>query len=357
MRTSNDDHRPASGVPIRPTAVVLALPNVVPLEVSTICHVLGAEFAIASGAVGPADDTAAGRVVVCGAAAGLVATGSGFGIQVGAGIEALGAANLVVVAGTLPVDPPVGPAVLDALRATHARGVPTVAIGTAAFVLARAGLLDGRRATTHWCHAGALARTYPLVSVDSQEPAVQDGGVCTSAGLNAAVDLCLHLVRLGQDPPDADEAATARVGGDRTAVPRRCVEQPTALAGASGLAEVRDWMVTNLDQPTSVDELAGRAYMSRRQFTRTFRAEAGVSPWQWLLTRRLDQARHLLETTDEPIELIARRCGFPTPLAFRTRFKVEFGTSPSLYRNRCRASADARTEVRAELVGAHRGMS
>ena len=352
MRMSNDEHQQASGAPIRPTAVVLALPNVVPLDVSTICHVLGAEFGTASGTVGP-PGTAAGQVVVCGAAAGLVATGSGFGLQVGAGIEALAAANLVVVAGTLPADPPVGPAVLDALRVTHARGVPTVAIGTAAFVLARAGLLDGRRATTHWCHA----RTYPLVSVDSHEPAVQDGGVCTSAGLNAAVDLCLHLVRLGQDPPDVDEAVTARVGGDRAAVARRCVEHPTALSNTSGLAEVRDWMVTNLDQPTSVDELAGRAYMSRRQFTRTFRAEAGVSPWQWLLTRRLDQARHLLETTDEPIELIARRCGFPTPLAFRTRFKVEFGTSPSLYRNRCRASADARTEVRAELVGAHRRTS
>jgi AraC family transcriptional activator FtrA len=337
---STDDRRPASAAQGATTVVVLALPNVIALDVTTICHVLGPDVASAT--------TPATRVVVCGEASGPVATGSGFGLQVSAGIEALAEADLVVVAGTLPADPPIGPAVLTALLVSHRRGVPIVAIGTAAFVLARAGLLDGRRATTHWCHADALASAYPQVTVESHETAVQDGYLWTSAGIDAAVDVCQERVRLRRTPPPAGGATQPpHPGDDRVIVPRR-VGSATVIGPAGGLADIRDWMLTNLDQPTSVDELAGRAFMSRRQFTRTFRAEAGVSPWQWLLSRRLEQARYLLETTDEQIELIARRCGFPTPLAFRTRFKPEFGTSPSRYRSRFRATAG----LAAELVDA-----
>jgi transcriptional regulator GlxA family with amidase domain len=185
-----------------------------------------------------------------------------------------------------------------------------VAVGTAAFVLARAGLLDGRRATTHWSHAGELARRYPRIILDPDAAAVEDGGIGTSAGLPGATDLCLRVVR--------------RTGGIRS-------ERPVAER-SRGLTEVRRWMVTHLDQCSSVDELAHRAYMSRRQFTRQFRVEVGASPWQWLTGQRLVQARHLLEETDEQIEVISRRCGFPTALAFRTTFKQSVGTSPSEYR-------------------------
>jgi transcriptional regulator GlxA family with amidase domain len=282
-------------------ARVLVLRDVVPLDVSAAAQFFGAELPLAGVPC---------RVAVCGAAAGVVPTRAGFGLHVDAGVVALQDAGLILVAGTLPADPEVDPAVLDALRAAHLRGVPVVAVGTAAFVLARAGLLDGRRATTHWLHAGELARRYPRVIVDADAPAVEDGGMGTSTGLPAATDLCLRVVR--------------RVGGPSPG--HRLVER------SRGLTEVRQWMAGHLDQCTSVDDLAHRAYMSRRQFTRQFRAEVGASPWQWLIGQRLVQARHLLEETGEQIEVISRRCGFPTALAFRTTFKQSVGTSPSEYR-------------------------
>jgi transcriptional regulator GlxA family with amidase domain len=282
-------------------ARVLVLRDVVPLDVSAAAQFFGAELPLAGVLC---------RVAVCGAAAGVVPTRAGFGLHVDAGVEALQDAGLILVAGTLPADPEVDPAVLDALRRAHARGVPVVAVGTAAFVLARAGLLDGRRATTHWSHAGELARRYPRIIVDADAPAVEDGGIGTSTGLPAATDLCLRVVR--------------RAGGPSPG--HRLVER------SRGLTEVRQWMAGHLDQCTSVDDLAHRAYMSRRQFTRQFRAEVGASPWQWLIGQRLVHARHLLEETGEQIEVISRRCGFPTALAFRTTFKQTVGTSPSEYR-------------------------
>jgi transcriptional regulator GlxA family with amidase domain len=275
-------------------ARILVLRDVVPLDVSAAAQFFGADLPLAGVPC---------RVAVCGATAGVVATHAGFGLHVDAGVEALRDAGLILVAGTLPADPDVDPAVLDALRAANLRGVPVVAVGTAAFILARAGLLDGRRATTHWSHAGELGRRYPRIIVDRDAPAVQDGGIGTSTGLRAATDLCLRLVR-GSDATDAGK----------------------------GLAGVREWMVSHLDQCTSIDDLAHRAYMSRRQFTRQFRAEVGASPWQWLIGQRLAHARQLLEESDEQIEAISRRCGFPTALAFRTTFKQAVGTAPSEYR-------------------------
>jgi transcriptional regulator GlxA family with amidase domain len=279
-------------------ARILVLRDVVPLDVSAAAQFFGADLPLAGVPC---------QVTVCGAAAGVVATRAGFGLHVDAGAEALRDAGLILVAGTLPADPDVDPTVLEALRSAHARGVPVVAVGTAAFVLARAGLLDGRRATTHWSHAGELARRYPRAIVGLRAPAVQDGGIGTSTGLPAATDLCLRIVR----HPAGDTRPAERHGG---------------------LGEVRQWMVRHLDQCTSVDDLAHRAYMSRRQFTRQFRAEVGASPWQWVIGQRLEQARQLLEETDEQIEVISRRCGFPTALAFRTTFKQAAGTSPSEYR-------------------------
>jgi AraC family transcriptional activator FtrA len=282
-------------------ARILVLPHVVPLDVSVAAQFFGTELPLAGVPC---------RVTVCGAAAGIVATRAGFGLHVAAGLEALRDAGLILVAGTLPADPDVDPAVLDALRAAHTRGVPLIAVGTAAFVLARAGLLDGRRATTHWSHTGELARRYPRIILDPDGPAVEEGGVGTSSGLPAATDLCLRVVR--------------RTGG--TPSERQAAER------SRGLTEVRQWMVRHLDQCTSLDDLAHRAYMSRRQFTRQFRAEVGASPWQWLIGQRLVQARNMLEETDEQIEAISRRCGFPTALAFRTTFKQSVGSSPSAYR-------------------------
>jgi len=306
------------------TATILALPDVVALDVTAADQILGADLPRAG---------APYRVRVCGAHPGLVPTRSGFGLHVDAGPEALAGADLVVVAGTLPADPVVDVAVLEALRAAHRRGTVIVAIGTGAFVLARAGLLDGRRATTDWSHAADLARRYPRIRVDPHVLAVEDAGIHTSSGLPSAVDVCLEIVRRNRGAAIADEAARyAVVAGHPAAGPRRPADRPVPEPAAGGAAEVREWMLRNLDQPMNLDELATRALMSRRQFTRTFRAEAGASPQRWLLARRLAEAQRLLDATAEPVESIGRRCGFATPLAFRTNFKQVVGVSPSRYR-------------------------
>ena len=147
--------------------------------------------------------------------------------------------------------------------------------------------------------------------------AVEDGAISTPAGVAAAIDVCLEVVR-------------------RSVGPGPLAGHPARPAAERGLAEVRAWMRAHLDEHMTLDELANRAFMSRRQFTRTFRAETGGSPWQWLLTQRLAAARRLLEETGEPVEWIARRCGFATPVAFRTRFKQLAGVPPSRYRERMR---------------------
>jgi AraC family transcriptional regulator, transcriptional activator FtrA len=313
------------------TATILALPDVVPLDVTAAWQILGADLPRSG---------APYRVRVCGEHPGPVLARSGFSLQVDAGLEALADTDLVVVAGTLPADPVVGAPVLEALRVVHRRGTAIVAIGTGAFVLARTGLLDGRRATTHWCHAADLARRYPRVSVDPHVLAVEDAGIHTSAGLTSAVDVCLEIVRRKRGAAIADEAARyAVVTGHRPAGHPQLVDRPLPEATAGGAAEVRDWMLGHLDQPMNLDELATRALMSRRQFTRRFRAEAGVSPWQWLLAQRLAEAQRLLEGTAEPVESVGRRCGFATPLAFRTNFKQVVGVSPSRYRKVGRSAA------------------
>jgi transcriptional regulator GlxA family with amidase domain len=239
-----------------------------------------------------------------------------------------------------------GPPVLEALQVAYRRGATVVAIGTGAFVLARTGLLDGRRATTHRRHSADLARRYPRISVDAHAVAVEDAGIFTSAGLTSAVDVCLEIVRRNRGAAIADAAARhAVVTGHRSAGYPHLVDRPvlvaTAGAAACGTAEVREWMRRHLDQPMNLDELATRAHMSRRQFTRRFRAEAGVSPWQWLLAQRLVEAQRLLEATAEPVESIGRWCGFATPLAFRTNFKQVVGVSPSRYRNSAMPAAPA----------------
>jgi AraC family transcriptional regulator, transcriptional activator FtrA len=306
------------------TATILALPDVVPLDVTAALQILGAELPRAGVPY---------RVLVCGEHPGLVPTCSGFGLHVDAGLEALAGAGLVVVAGTLPADPVVEPAVVEALLVAHRRGTVIVAIGTGAFVLARTGLLDGRRATTHWCHAADLARRYPRIRVDPHVVAVEDAGIHTSAGLASAVDVCLEIVRRNRGAAIADEAARyAVVTGHPSGGGSQPVDRPPPEAAPGGAAEVREWMLGHLDEPMSLDELATRAMMSRRQFTRRFRAEAGASPRQWLLAQRLAAAQRLLDGTAEPVELIGRRCGFATPLAFRTNFKQVVGVSPSRYR-------------------------
>jgi AraC family transcriptional activator FtrA len=273
------------------------------------------------------------QVIVCGELAGRVQTESPWSLQMSHGLEALRTARVIVVPGTDRYDPPVSETTLTELRRAHARGARIVAISTGSFVLGKAGLLDGRRATTHWRHLAELAVRHPRASVQPDALFVEDDGVITSAGMAAAIDVLLEAVRR-----DLGAEAAARVARETVAAPRRTgnqpqlVERPVPLGGEAGLADVRAWMLHRLAEPMTIDTLARRAFMSRRQFTRVFRAETGTSPWQWLLDQRLQEACRLLETSVEPVERVSSMCGFATPAAFRHHFKREHGMTPTGYR-------------------------
>ncbi len=189
-------------------------------------------------------------------------------------------------------------------------GARVVSICTGAFVLAAAGVLDGRPATTHWAHAESFRALYPVVRLDEDLLYVDDGDVLTSAGLAAGVDLCLHLIRR-----DFGVAAATRTARYNVVAPWRdggqaqFIERPVPAAADDGTAFARQWALANLDQPLDVARLAGEARMSVRTFNRRFREETGRSPGAWLIERRVDAARHLLESTDLPVDEVARRSG------------------------------------------------
>ena len=228
----------------------------------------------------------------------------------------------------------IDPAVLDALRAAAARGARIVSTCTGAFVLAAAGLLDGRPATTHWAYANRFRRLYPSVRLDPDVLFVDDGNVLTSAGVAAGIDLCLHLVRGDHGAEMANRAARrcvvlpVRTGGQAQFIER----QPVGVDAGSSLADAQAWALARLDQPVGVPELAARAGTSVRTLTRRWRAETGDSPLRWLLARRVEHARHLLESTDLSVEEVARRAGFGSAASLRAHFQSVVGQSPMLHR-------------------------
>ncbi|HET7053140.1 MAG TPA: helix-turn-helix domain-containing protein [Solirubrobacterales bacterium] len=270
------------------------------------------------------------------AAPGAVRTSSGFELLVEAGPEAIAAAETVVIPGYSRPEQPPPEEILDALRTAAGRGARTVAICTGAFALAHAGLLDGRRATTHWEAAEALAASFPQVEVDPDVLFVDEGRVLTSAGVAAGIDLCLHIVRRDHGA----ELATAFAR--RTVVaPHRDGGQaqfidlplpPTTEAGAADLAATRAWALEHLADPLDVAALARHAVVSPRTFARRFRAETGTTPHKWLLDQRILHARRLLESSDSSIEEVASRCGFGSAASLRDHFKRRTGTSPIAYR-------------------------
>ena len=270
-------------------------------------------------------------LVVC--SEGAPVWSSGFAITAPAGLEAVPRADTVVVPGYENVDAPVSQQIVDVLRAAHARGSRLVSICTGAFALAASGLLDGRPATTHWRFADELRRRYPNVDVRPNQLYVDDGDILTSAGVTAGVDLCLHLIRADHGAAAANERARAlvappnRVGGQA-----QYIEALVPEANGSGLAQLRDWMLENLAHPLGLDQLAERAHMSRRTLVRRFRDETGTSPMEWLTHARIDRARVLLETTDEPIEQLGPLTGLGAPASVRASFHRQLGTSPQQYR-------------------------
>lgn len=272
------------------------------------------------------------EVTLCGANSQVV-TAEGMPITLSAGIDAILAADTVVVPGVEPYDRPVDHDVVAALAAAHQRSRRMVSICTGAFVLAEAGILDGRRCTTHWRSTDELAARYPRTIVEPNVLYVDDGSVLTSAGMCCGIDLCLHIVRndLGAEVANA-------VGRDMVVAPRRdggqaqYVQHPAGRPDNLSLAPTRAWALARLHEPINVFEMARRAGCSERTFARRFIAETSVSPGRWLASARIDRARELLETEHLGIDAVASLCGLGTATNLRLHFRRALGTTPTAYR-------------------------
>ncbi|MFJ8711807.1 helix-turn-helix domain-containing protein [Streptomyces violaceus] len=279
------------------------------------------------------------RLLVCGGEDGPLRTTGGLELSAPHGLEAISRAGTVVVPAWRSITSPPPDEALDALRRAHEEGARIVGLCTGAFVLAAAGLLDGRPATTHWMYAPTLAKRYPSVHVDPRELFVDDGDVLTSAGTAAGIDLCLHIVRTDHGNEAAGALARRlvvpprRAGGQERYLDRSLPEE----IGADPLAEVVAWALEHLHEQFDVETLAARAYMSRRTFDRRFRSLTGSAPLQWLITQRVLQAQRLLETSDYSVDEVAGRCGFRSPVALRGHFRRQLGSSPAAYRAAYRA--------------------
>jgi transcriptional regulator GlxA family with amidase domain len=228
---------------------------------------------------------------------------------------------------------------IDALRAAHARGARLVSYCSGAFTLAAAGVLDGRRATTHWMYTSELAKRYPSIDIEPDVLYVDDGQVLTSAGTSAAIDVSLHIVRTDYGSDVANAVARRMVvPPHRDGGQAQFVDRPVpATSDADGLAPTLDWAIEHLDEPLTVERLAAHALMSTRTFMRRFRASTGTTPLRWLLQQRVLHARHLLEDTDESIDRIAERAGFGSAANLRAHFSKVVGTTPTAYRRTFRA--------------------
>ncbi|MBG6091017.1 GlxA family transcriptional regulator [Actinomadura viridis] len=324
------------------TVAVAALDDMPLFELSIACQVFGPER------LDLADPWYELRM--CGLRPGAVRSEFGFTVDAGHGLDGLAGADTVIV----PALPYVYvetertlPAELTGALAEAARGgARMVSLCTGAFALAAAGLLDGRRAATHWIFADTLARRHPRVRVDASVLYIDDGDVLTSAGRSAGVDLCLHLLRrdLGADAANR-LARTMVLPAHRPGGQAQYIELAVPSPGDEGLGPVMQWAAERLDRPLTVGELARRARMSPRTFARRFAATTGTTPLRWLLDQRLTQARRLLESTDLPVDQVARRSGLGSAANLRRHFTPKVGVPPSDYRRTFRAGPSDTTRI------------
>ena len=249
-------------------------------------------------------------------------------------LDTLASADTVIALGTEDVEDDPSPEVVAAFRAAYDGGARIVSVCSGAFVLAAAGILAGRRAATHWRYAPILARRYPDVDVDSRSLYVIDGRVLTSAGTAAGIDLCLHVIR-----SDHGSAVANRVARRMVVAPHReggqaqFIERPLPPAPADKVTTVISDAANDPAQDRSVPAMAAAAHLSVRQFSRRFKTATGQSPSRWLVDQRIQASRELLETSDEPIEVIAGRVGFTSAAAFRKHFRRVTALSPNAYRD------------------------
>ncbi|WP_430478289.1 GlxA family transcriptional regulator [Streptomyces sp. P11-1] len=264
----------------------------------------------------------------------VLSTHAGFTISTPHGLERLEEADLVAVpAGSRFMEREYPDEVLDALRRAVERGARVLSVCSGAYVLGAAGMLDGRRCTTHWRHAAELARRYPKAIVEPDVLYVDEGSVITSAGTASGIDACLHLVRqaYGQDAANTI-ARRMVVPPHRDGGQAQYINRPLPRNACDTVGSTLAWMESHLDQEMSVEQLAALAHMSPRTFARRFQQETGTTPYRWLLRQRVLLAQHLLETSDRTIDTIASQTGFGTAATLRHQFVRTLGTTPNAYR-------------------------
>jgi transcriptional regulator GlxA family with amidase domain len=320
----------------RHRVVVLALTGLLPFELGIPHRIFGR--------AGAADGSLLYETVTCGLAAGPVRTDADFAVAVEHGPQILATADTVVV----PASYELGPVYeegrlteeLAAALAYIRPGTRMVSICTGGYVLAAAGYLDGRPATTHWSCAEHFQRLFPSVAVDTDVLFIDDGDVLTSAGVAAGIDLCLHIVRRDHGAAVANEVARRTVvpphrdGGQAQYIHRPVPEPQLATTTAA-----RAWALGRLHEPLRLRDLADQESMSVRTFTRRFREEVGISPGQWLTQQRVERARHLLESTDLSVDQVATDAGFGTAQSMRQHLQAALGVPPTVYRRTFRARA------------------
>ncbi|MET9667737.1 helix-turn-helix domain-containing protein [Streptomyces sp. NPDC006475] len=286
------------------------------------------------------------EIVTCSVRPGPVRTDADFDIHVEHGPEALATADTVVIPASYELGPVYEEGRLTgelAAALAHIRpGTRLVSICTGGYVLAAAGFLDNRPATTHWSSAQHFQRLFPSVRVDANVLFIDDGDVLTSAGVAAGIDLCLHIVRRDHGTAVANDVAR------RTVVPphrdggqAQYIERPLPEARSATTTTARGWALGRLHQPIQLRDMAERESMSVRTFTRRFREEVGASPGQWLTRQRVERARHLLESTDLSVDQVARDAGFRTAQSMRQHLQAVLGVAPTVYRRTFRAGAGA----------------
>ncbi|HEV3368049.1 MAG TPA: helix-turn-helix domain-containing protein [Acidimicrobiales bacterium] len=297
-----------------------------PFDLGVVCEVFGEDPRVA-----PGDPWY--RLFICGDTSAPVTADTGFQILVPHGLETLAEVDTVIVTPTYRPDE-VAESVFAALRQAHARGCRILSLCTGAFVLARAGLLDGRRAATHWTECDELGRRFPLVSVDAGVLYVDEGDILTGAGSAASIDLLLHIVRQDYGSDVATQLARQLVvPPQRDGGQAQFIEQPLpGLDDAHLFADTVTWVQEHLEDPVTVEDLAQRSAMSPRTFARRFQAATGTTPYQWLIGQRVHLAQRLLETSDLSVETVAERSGFCTAGNLRKHFGRVVHTSPQAYR-------------------------
>jgi AraC family transcriptional activator FtrA len=303
----------------------LASPGAAPFELSIVIEVFGL----------PRPELDVPRwydLEVCAVDPGPQPAAGGITITVPHGLGSMARADTVIIPGW-PAGHDIPAKLVDAIRRAHDRGARVVSICSGAFVLAAAGLLDKRRAATHWQYAPLLARTYPDVDVDHDVLYVDDGDILTSAGSAAGIDLCLHLVRRDHGAAVANHVARRLVvPAHREGGQTQYVERPVASDGDTRIHDVIEWMTASLARPMTVTTLARRAAMSERHFARRFRDVTGQSPVGWLIGQRIDASLELLELGDNSIDEIAATVGFANAITYRHHFRRRMNTAPSAYR-------------------------